>query len=85
MSRTIKDKKIEFRYGEDIFAYNKPDLRKKKKNEHQFWPQATPSWWTRIIMNRPHRRAVHLWEHEVVLTDVEDADPIPETPKKYYW
>lgn len=85
MSRTTKDKKLKFRYDEDIFAFDAKDKRKKKKSDHEFWPQATPSWWTRITMNRPHRRAAHMWEQTVDHQTAEEADPIPETPKKYYW
>ena len=84
MSRTEKDKSIKVRYGDDLFALDAPDQRKKKREYNEVWPQATPSWWTRVVMNRPLRRATHMWEKRV-LADIEQADPIPETPKKYYW
>lgn len=47
----------------------------------------TPSWWIRVMMNRPQRRAGHIWERQVLLHDLEETDP-PDVSKKphiYYW
>lgn len=85
MSRTIKDKKITLRYDEDIFSLNVPDLRKKKKSDHVYWPMSTPSWWTRMIINRPYRRAIKMWERNVMKTDIEDVVPNKEPRLKYYY
>lgn len=83
MARTYKDVGWRYRYN-DLFGLDERDKPKQRRDCYEFWPQATPSWWTRVVMNRPLRRATHMWEKRV-LADIEQADPIPETPKKYYW
>lgn len=67
-----------------------PGVKTKKRKHHDtehHW-MSTPSWWTRLTMNRPIRRYYHLLEHEAVRTpDLEELD-IPDLKKKphnYYW
>ncbi len=80
---------------EKPYVYNKicyiygPTSKPKKRKEHDVewhW-MATPSWWTRLTMNRPQRRKGRLWERKVLLEDVEEADPpgVSKKPHKYYW
>ena len=63
--------------------------KKKKRYEHGdwLWFQATPSWWTRLTMNRPKRRACRVWERQVLLQDIEDADcpDYGKQPHVYFW
>lgn len=63
--------------------------KKKKRSEHSkwLWFQATPSWWTRLLMNKPKRRACRIWEQQVLLQDIEEAD-CPDYGRKphiYYY
>ena len=88
MSRTNKDKKVNIRYGEDVYAFQEPDQKKQKKNFNPIFPMATPSWFTRLEMNRPQRREEHIWEREVLIADdLEeiDAPTIGKRPLKYYY
>lgn len=88
MSRTDKDKKYKVRYGEDAFITNEPDRKKRKKSYNPIFAWATPSWWTRIVMNRPQRRDEHLWEKKVLIAeDLEevDAPDCGKWPLKYYY
>lgn len=75
MSRTNKDRpdKLREKLGKDIVLTNnlygifatttKP---KKKKNHDTEWHwMSTPSYWTRIMMNRPQRRQGKVWEIDV--------------------
>ena len=68
-----------------------PGVKTKKKREEDtewHWISSTPSWWTRLTMNRPQRRAGRVWEHNVLkLTDLEDCDPpgVGHKPHIYYW
>lgn len=90
---------IELKDGDgEVFNFNTYWLRelpgvKTKKPKHQdthwHW-MSTPSWWTRMTMNRPLRRKVHLWEHEVVKNNIEELEEAdhPDTghkPHNYYW
>lgn len=88
MSRTDKDKSWKVRYGDDVLCLDVPDQRKKKKSFSPIIPMATPSWWTRIVMNRPQRRDEHLWEKKVLIAeDLEevDAPDCGKWPLKYYY
>ena len=52
------------------------------------WLQTTPSWWTRLMMNRPQRRAVKLWERDTAKSnDMEAVDKPPhgKKPHWYFW
>lgn len=71
-------------------SYDLPGVKTKKpkhKDTEYHW-MSTPSWWTRLTMNRPMRRYYHLLEHEATKAeDLEELD-IPDLKKKphnYYW
>jgi len=64
--------------------------KKKKRLDTEWHWMTTPSWWTRMTMNRPQRREAHLWEHEVVRTSLEDLEELDKPnvshkPHNYYW
>lgn len=68
MSRTYKDKPAKVRlepWDKDGYGYIwLPTTKTKKRKEvdtKDHW-MSTPSAWTRLMMNRPQRRASHLWE-----------------------
>lgn len=85
MSRTNKDKKVKVRYPDEEIILDVPDQRKKKREYNVVWPGGSaPSWWTRLEMNRPHRRQCHQWEREAVIGDVDELDAPIEPPKKYH-
>ena len=61
---------------------------KKRRTQDVEWHwMSTPSWWTRLTMNRPQRRAGRLWERKVLFQDLEDADPpgVSHKPHIYFW
>lgn len=68
-----------------------PGIKRKKKKELDtdwHWLNSTPSWWTRLMMNRPQRRAGRVWEHTVLKElDLEDCDPpgVGHKPHVYYY
>jgi hypothetical protein len=68
-----------------------PGVKSKKKRELDtdwHWLNTTPSWWTRLTMNRPQRRAGRVWEHEVLKqADLEDCDPpgVGHKPHIYFY
>jgi hypothetical protein len=100
MSRTYKDVKWEVRFPErswDIgrvwngYCYLKiagfKTKKKKKVNTEWHW-MGTPSWWTRLMMNRPQRVASKQYEKIVVgLSDLEEVDfpLVSKKPHIYYW
>ena len=52
------------------------------------WLSQTPGWWIRMLMTRPQRRAVKLWERKAVKSsNVEDEDNPPhgKKPHIYFW
>ena len=73
-----------------IIRYIKlPGVKTKKRKEldtNWHWLSATPSWWTRLTMNRPQRRAGRVWEQKVLLEDLEETDPpgVGHKPHCYY-
>jgi hypothetical protein len=78
--------------SENILRYIKlPGVKTKKRKEldcEWHWVSNTPSWWTRLTMNRPQRRAGRVWEQKVLLeTDLEETDPpgVSHKPHHYYW
>ena len=81
-----KTDRLWFRYLE-----RKGVLTKKKKHvdtEHHW--MTTPSWWVRLTMNKPQRRASKMWEDTVIgksvdRLDVEDPPIIGKKPHIYYW
>jgi hypothetical protein len=67
-----------------------PGVKTKKRKELDtdwHWLSATPSWWTRLTMNRPQRRAGRVWEQKVLLEDLEETDPpgVSHKPHCYYY
>jgi hypothetical protein len=68
-----------------------PGVKTKKRKELDtdwHYLRNSPGWWTRLTMNRPQRRAGHVWEHEVLKqADLEDCDPpgVGHKPHIYYW
>lgn len=68
-----------------------PGVKAKKKRELDtdwHWINTTPSWWTRLMMNRPQRRAGRVWEHLVLKQqDLEECDPpgVGHKPHVYYY
>lgn len=99
MSRTHKDKPMKFVYGSftqdmiptDGYGYRltKTTKTKKRKQVDTEWHwMSTPSAWTRIMMNRPQRRAGRIWERTIFYElDLEDTDPtgVGKKPHIYYW
>lgn len=72
--------------------YIKGPTRKAKKKRHaktNFYHMycSAPSWWTRMMMNRPKRRHCRVWERKVLFSDVEEADcpDFKNKPYQYYW
>lgn len=86
-----------YRTGEEIeyTRYWHRDLpgakaKKRKEKDYEWHWMSTPSWWTRMTMNRPTRRTYHLLEHEAARTPVEKLEEldIPDLKKKphiYYY
>lgn len=93
MSRTNKDKPVRIRFERPFYWTTEEDQPKKRKTKDIIWHwlDATPSWWTRLFMNRPQRRKSHLWERDVQkitnFDDLEDIDKpnVGKKPHKYYW
>jgi hypothetical protein len=81
--------------GEYIVSYwvwdNSLKTKKRKEVDHEYHWMNTPSWWTRMMMNRPQRREAHLWEREV--SKIQDQEELEEVdipnvshkPHVYYW
>ena len=102
MSRTYKDKPTETLYEawnkdreriEGTFCWiDLPTTKTKKRKEvdtEEHW-MSTPSWWTRLTMNRPQRRRCKLWERDALkstLDSLDDLDKpiISRKPHIYYW
>lgn len=99
MSRTIKDsrRKYHFKdywtqdriplegYGYRLAKTSKPKLRKEVDTEDHW--MSTPSWWTRLVMNRPQRRAGKMWEATVIREELEETDPpgVSKRPHVYFY
>ena len=62
--------------------------KKRDVNTEWKWMRSTPSWYTRLMMNKPKRRQCRLWEHSLhTVVDLEEAD-CPDYGRKphiYYW
>jgi len=80
-SKTLKDKPDKLkhdRYDKDVIKipgtgyyhiWAKTTKPKKKKTQDTEWHwMSTPSWWIRLFMTKPQRRAGSLWEREVAKT-----------------
>ena len=67
---------------------NKAKERKFGANWH--WLSNTPAWWTRLMMNRPQRKAGKTWERKATTTAVEQLDEVDtpsvsRKPHQYFW
>ena len=89
-----------WRYDNDDYYQPNPELtwyvikkktskpKKRKEVDTEYHCMNTPSWWTRLIMNRPQRRAGRIWEDTVLREiNLEDTDPpgVGRKPHIYYW
>lgn len=66
------------------------DKKKAKLFNPWHWLRSTPSWWTRLTMNRPQRRAAHNWERKASTTDIEKLEDVDtpshgKKPHQYFW
>ena len=75
-----------------IVKYIKGKTKKAKKkrsfiDKYYGMYSSAPSWWTRLTMNRPKRRACRVWERKVLFQDVETADcpDFGNKPFNYYY
>lgn len=61
--------------------------RRRRKQDTEWHWMSTPSWWTRLMMNKPQRRRGHVWERKVLLEDIEETDPpdVSHKPHVYYY
>lgn len=97
MSRTFKDRPHHIKYPKwdidyiwnDGYGYRKAktSIPKKRKevDTEDHW-MSTPSWWTRLTMNKPQRRSVHLWERKALFSDLEELmQPSKKVAHIYYW
>jgi hypothetical protein len=90
MARTHKDKKWKLRYPEYAFDFDEQRKLKKRKSVDSEWHwMSTPSWWTRLMMNRPQRRAAKVWERKVLMAEqIDETVDVPNCSNKphiYYW
>lgn len=61
--------------------------KKKRRDDSEWHWMSTPSWWTKMTMIKPERRASRLLERKALISDLEDFE-IPDTGRKphiYYW
>lgn len=101
MSRTYKDKPYKLKtawqqdviYLENFYTRLDKTTKTKKRKEvdtEDHW-MTTPSWWTRLTMTRPERRANRLHEVAVVKSiDMEDLEcfdfpDLGRKPHNYFW
>ena len=97
MSRTFKDKPSKFKHEawdidwiwvEGYGHRNAPTKKTKKRKEvdtEDRW-MSTPGWWVRLMMNKPQRREVHLWERKALFSDLEElVQPTRKVGHVYYW
>jgi len=86
MSGTKKDQPSKFKFPELFSSSNK--TKKAKRQDTEWHWMSTPSWWTRLMMNRPQRAAGRLWEKKVVHeADLENVDKpsVSKKPHQYFW
>ena len=102
MSRTLKDRPSRVKHepwDRDLvrvpgsyYFMKLPTTKTKKRKEvdtEEHW-MSTPSWWIRLMMNKPQRRGGSLWERRAVLTDLEglldlDTPDVSRKPHVYFW
>lgn len=69
------------------YLYAKTTKTKKRKevDTEDHW-MGTPSWWVNLMMNRPQRREVRVWERKALFSDLDDLIPPAKKYKHvYYW
>ena len=72
-----------------FYWLKKPGVTPKKRKEvdtEDHW-MSTPSWWTKMTMIKPERKATKRLLHKAILQDIEEVD-IPDTGRKphiYFW
>ena len=64
--------------------------KKRTYGDARRWLPATPSWWTRLMMNKPQRRLASIWQRnteKTAIKDLPDVDKPPhgKKPHIYYW
>ena len=97
MSRTNKDKPSRVNHDpydtdrvmtENWHYRELPTTKTKKRKEvdtEDHW-MSTPGWWVRLMMNKPQRREVHLWERKALFSDLETlVQPAKKVGHVYYW
>ena len=102
MSRTFKDKPSKLKHEawdkdtirvEDTgtkwsYRIHLPTTKTKKRKEvdtEEHW-MTTPGWWVRLMMNKPQRREVHLWERKALFSELEELiQPGKKVAHIYYW
>jgi hypothetical protein len=102
VSRTLKDRPSRVKHEpwdkdlvrvEGWFRYiNLPTTKTKKRRkvDTEWHWMNTPSWWTRLMMNKPQRREGSIWERKAVLTDFSsllelDTPGVGRKPHVYFW
>lgn len=75
-----------------VVKYIKGPTKKTKKKrsfieKYYCMYSSAPSWWTRLTMNRPKRRACRVWERKVLFEEVETTDcpDYGNKPFNYYY
>lgn len=64
------------------------DKAKKKKFGDDWRWMNTPSWWVRLMMTRPQRKAGKTWERKAATAlDIEELDTpsVSRKPHYYFW
>lgn len=66
---------------------SKPKVKRSAITKNYCWYKKTPSWWSRMFMNRPQRHKGRQWERKVLFEDIEDTDPpgVSRKPHIFYW
>ena len=97
MSRTYKDKPSKILHeswnkdmvwtGSGYLHLPTTKTKKRKEVDTEWHWMSTPSWWTRMTMIKPERRASKLLERKALISDLVDFE-IPDTGRKphiYYY
>lgn len=96
MSRTYKDKPSKITHP-NLWFYNSltgfwdepPQPKKKKRKDTEWHWMTTPSWWTRLTMNRPKRkkqnRQLRVIPDDLEQLDLVDVADTGNKPHEYYW
>lgn len=63
----------------------RPEYKEKWWRQKYIYWMTTPSAWTRIMMNRPHRAKEHAALKKVLKGDLDAQFPVWGKPHIYYW